>query len=88
MSAKSKRVFSGAHRTISWERLSLRATVVEQTEYLKSWIREVVKSGGFTTADITLNIEAIKKGLNQAQDNNLGNNKAVDKAADEDSEYE
>jgi len=62
--------------------------VVEQTEYLKSWIREVVKSGGFTTADITLNIEAIKKGLNQAQDNNLGNNKAVDKAADEDSEYE
>ena len=46
--------------------------------------------------DIILNIEAIKKGLNQAQDNNLGNNKAADKAADKvadkvadkDSEYE
>jgi hypothetical protein len=35
-------------------------------------------------------VEAIEKGLNWAQDNNLGNNKAadkaVDKAADEDSE--
>jgi len=60
---------------------------VEQTECLKSWIRKVVKLGGFTTADIALNVEAIKKGLDQAQDNDLGNNKAVDKAADEDSEY-
>ena len=56
-------------------------------ECLKSWIREVVKLGGFTTADIALNIEAIKKGLNRAQDNDLGNNKAVDKAADKDLEY-
>ena len=88
MSAKSERVFSGARRTILWERLRLGATVVEQTECLKSWIREVVKSGGFTTADIALNVEAIKKGLNRARDNDLGNNKAADKAADEDSEYE
>jgi len=87
MSAESERVFSGARRTISWERSSLGATVVEQTECLKSWIREVVKSGGFTTADIALNMEAIEKGLNWAQDNDFGNNKAVDKAADKDLEY-
>ena len=30
---------------------------------LKELIREVVKSGGFTTADIALNVEAIEKGL-------------------------
>ena len=35
--------------------------------------------GGFTTADIVLNIEAIKKGLTLALDNNSGNNKAADK---------
>ena len=56
--------------------------MVEQTECLKSWIRKVVKLGGFTTADIALNVEAIKKGFNQAQDNDLGNNKAADEAAD------
>ena len=39
------------------------------------------------TADIALNVEAIEKGLDRAQDSNLGNNKAADKAADEDSEY-
>ena len=96
MSAESERVFSGARRTISWERLRLGAIVVEQTECLKSWIREVVKSGGFTTADIALNVEAIKKGLDRAQDNDSGNNKAADEAADEaadkavdkDTEYE
>ena len=33
-------------------------------------------------------MEAIKKGLNQAQDNDLGNNKAVNKAVDKDSKYE
>ena len=33
-------------------------------------------------------MEAIEKGLDQAQDNDLGNNKAVDKVADEDSEHE
>ena len=43
--------------------------------------------GGFITADIALNVEAIKKGLNWVQDNDLGNNKAVDKAVDKDSEY-
>ena len=38
-------------------------------------------------ADIALNIEAIKKGLNQVQDNDLGN-KVVDKVVDKDIEYE
>ncbi|OCK94213.1 uncharacterized protein K441DRAFT_721459, partial [Cenococcum geophilum 1.58] len=58
-------VFLGACCTILWERLSLGVTVVEQTECLKSWIWEVVKLGGFTTADIALNMEAIEKGLDQ-----------------------
>jgi hypothetical protein len=44
--------------------------------------------GGFTTVDIALNIKAIKKGLNQVQDNNSGKNKAVDKAVNKDLEYE
>ena len=30
---------------------------------LNELIREVVKPGGFTTADIALNVEAIEKGL-------------------------
>lgn len=52
MSAESERVFSGARQTISWQRARLRAEVVEQTECLKSWIRQVVKAGGFMTVDV------------------------------------
>ncbi|TKA54703.1 hypothetical protein B0A49_13065 [Cryomyces minteri] len=39
MSAEAERIFSGARRTISWERARLGAANVERTECLKSWIR-------------------------------------------------
>ena len=39
MSAEPKRVFSGARRTVSWERMKLGSESIEKTECLKSWIR-------------------------------------------------
>ena len=39
MSANPKRVFSGAHCTISWDRILLGAATIEKGECLKSWIR-------------------------------------------------
>ena len=37
MSAEAKRVFSGARRTISWERAALGSGSIERGECLKSW---------------------------------------------------
>jgi len=37
MSDEPERVFSGARRTISWDRSRLGAEVIEQVECLKSW---------------------------------------------------
>ena len=45
MSADPERVFSGAHRTISWERMQLGASTIEKGECLKSWIRSGVTGG-------------------------------------------
>ncbi|KJZ70117.1 hypothetical protein HIM_10487 [Hirsutella minnesotensis 3608] len=42
MSAEAERVFSGARRTISWDRSRLSARIVEQTECLKHWMRSGV----------------------------------------------
>ena len=56
MSAEAERVFSGARRTISWERSRLGATVVEQSKCLKSWLRQIVKSGGFATVDVAVEV--------------------------------
>lgn len=39
MSAGPERVFSGARRTVSWERVQLGASMVEMTECIKSWTR-------------------------------------------------
>ena len=39
MSDKLERVFSGARRTISWERMSLGVNTVKATECLKHWKR-------------------------------------------------
>jgi hypothetical protein len=39
MSASAERVFSGARRTISWERSKLGGPMVEMTECIKSWTR-------------------------------------------------
>lgn len=39
MSAEPERVFSGARRTISWERMQLGEETIERVECLKSWMR-------------------------------------------------
>jgi len=39
MSAEPERVFSGARRTISWERMRLGSTKIEHNECLKSFQR-------------------------------------------------
>ena len=45
MSAEPERVFSGARRTISWDRAQLSATVIETTECLKHAIRSRITEG-------------------------------------------
>lgn len=45
MSADPERVFSGARRTISWERMSLGADTINMGECLKSWIRSGITEG-------------------------------------------
>jgi hAT family C-terminal dimerisation region len=39
MSDEPERVFSGARRTISWERTKLGSSNIEKTECLKHWMR-------------------------------------------------
>lgn len=39
MSAEPERVFSGARRTISWERMQLGEETIQMLECLKHWIR-------------------------------------------------
>jgi arylamine N-acetyltransferase len=52
MSDEPERVFSGARRTISWERMSLGEKSVERTECLKSWIRnEIAEPGSASSED-------------------------------------
>ena len=80
MLAKAERVFLGARRTISQTRCRLGATVVEQTECLKSWIREVIKSSGFALEEVAAKVINIKgELLGNLQDDNIGNNQVVDK---------
>jgi hAT family C-terminal dimerisation region len=45
MSAEPERVFSGARRTISWERSQLGASNIMKTECLKSWYRSHITKG-------------------------------------------
>jgi len=78
MSAEAERVFSGARRTISWSRCRLGATVVEQTECLKSWVREVVKSGGFVSAEVAAEVLNIEGGVGNTGSNNIGNSQVLD----------
>jgi len=72
MSAKSERVFSGARQTISWQRSRLGAEVVEQTECLKSWIRQVVKAGSFITINVAAEVLDIE-GLDKVEGNTVDN---------------
>ena len=45
MSAEPERVFSGARRTISWQRMRLGVKIIEAGECLKSWIKSGIISG-------------------------------------------
>ena len=46
ISAEAERVFSGARRTVSWERISLGSTSIERTECLKSWLLSNITADG------------------------------------------
>lgn len=61
MSAEAERVFSGARRTISWDRISLGSSNIERTECLKSWLRSNLTAGGILVLDEVLD-EAVKRG--------------------------
>jgi hypothetical protein len=54
MSDKSERVFSGARRTILWERMQLGPENIERVECLKNWhkskISVIVLTGALDTA--------------------------------------
>ena len=50
MSAEPERVFSGARRTISWERSQLGANNIMKTECLKSWYRSHITKGRMVAA--------------------------------------
>ena len=54
MSAEAERVFSGARRTISWERSSLQARSVEQSECLKHWIKSNITYGNVVVSDVVI----------------------------------
>ena len=45
MSAEPERVFSGARRTISWDRMQLGQEIIEKVECLKSWMRQNIAVG-------------------------------------------
>ncbi|KJZ68436.1 hypothetical protein HIM_12172 [Hirsutella minnesotensis 3608] len=65
MSAEPERVFSGARRQISWERMQLGAANVERKECLKSWVRSGITSDKFDVEEEdTL---AVKKSEKNAQ---------------------
>jgi hAT family protein len=51
MSAEAERVFSGARRTISWERASLSARTIERLECLKNWLKSKLSHGVFLTKE-------------------------------------
>jgi hypothetical protein len=52
---------------------------VEQTECLKSWIREVVKLGGFTSPEVVAEVLNIKEGLGGTGDSNINNIQVLNK---------
>jgi len=46
MSTEAERVFLGARRTVSWDRMLLRSTNIERTECLKSWLLSNITARG------------------------------------------
>jgi hypothetical protein len=53
MSSEPERIFSGARRTISWDRARLGGRNIERTECLKSWIHSNLTAGvGLITQEV------------------------------------
>jgi len=48
--------------------------VVEQSECLKSWLRQIVKSGGFATVDIAVEAINLEESINKTTSGNAGRN--------------
>lgn len=61
MSAEAERVFSGARRTISWERSRLSVKTIEHTECLKHWMKSGLLDQAFKIPD-TIGIDFEKEG--------------------------
>jgi len=78
MLAEAECVFSGVRRMITWERLRLGAIVIEQSECLKSWLRQIVKSGGFVTVDVAVEAINLKGFIDKTTSRDMGRN-AVNK---------
>ncbi|KAJ6437302.1 gamma-thionin family domain-containing protein [Purpureocillium lavendulum] len=53
MSAEAERVFSGARRTITWDRSRLSVKTIEQTECLKHWMKSGLLDRAFMSPDTT-----------------------------------
>ena len=45
MSAEPEQMFSGAQRTISWDRMQLEQEIIEKIECLKSWMHQNIAVG-------------------------------------------
>ena len=45
MSAEPEQMFSGAQRTISWDKMQLEQEIIEKIECLKSWMRQNIAVG-------------------------------------------
>ena len=84
MSAEAERVFSSVRGIILWERSRPRATVVEQSKCLKSWLWQIVKSEGFATVDVAvevINLEESDKTISGNAGSNVMGNKEANEAA-------
>jgi hAT family C-terminal dimerisation region len=66
MSDEPERVFSGARRTISWDRHNLSSTNVEMIESLASWIKEGI--AGYLDACVDSNLEELMAGMELRDD--------------------
>jgi len=61
MLSKLERIFSGARRTITWQRIRLGLVNIEQSECLKSWVRGGVIGGW--RRELLVNIRGGEEGL-------------------------
>ena len=82
MSAEAERIFSGVRGIILWEHSRPGATVVEQSKCLKSWLQQIVKSGGFATVNVAIEVINLEKS-DKTMSGNAGSNAMGNKEANE-----